>query len=285
MAGFTWWPAFILFPVSGFAAVAAVRPLLPQVAARKVEEEMAWTDHAAAMEEGIAGRDDLRTSLGQAYLVRRCTELTAVIHRRLAAVLRLETAVARRTGSLLHGLLAAIALIGIALVLGDQLSTAALVTLFLVTTTFVGAVDQLARHLPDLQAGLGAVFRLRGLMASEAEPLGGRQLSGRPLDLVFDDLHFAYAEGRFALEGVELTVPAGTTCALVGRTGSGKSTLASLVSRAVEPEPGSVLLGGTDVLELDLQSAARRRRRGHPAHRDPRRHAGREHRALRRCTP
>ncbi|MDO3398287.1 ATP-binding cassette domain-containing protein, partial [Nocardioides sp. SOB44] len=41
------------------------------------------------------------------------------------------------------------------------------------------------------------------------------------------------------------------------RTGSGKSTLASLVSRAVDPEPGSVLLGGRDVLDLDLQ--ARRR--------------------------
>jgi ABC-type multidrug transport system fused ATPase/permease subunit len=69
----------------------------------------------------------------------------------------------------------------------------------------------------------------------------------------FADLHFAYPHGTFALSGVDLTVPAGTTCALVGRTGSGKSTLASLISRAVEPEPGSLLLGGVDVRELDLQ--------------------------------
>lgn len=46
---------------------------------------------------------------------------------------------------------------------------------------------------------------------------------------------------------------AGTTCALVGRTGSGKSTLASLVSRAVDPDRGSLFLGGVDVLDLDLQ--------------------------------
>lgn len=69
----------------------------------------------------------------------------------------------------------------------------------------------------------------------------------------FRDLHFAYAEGRFALQHVELRVAAGHTCALVGRTGSGKSTLASLISRAVEPERGTVLLGGTDVLDVDLQ--------------------------------
>ncbi|WP_371814146.1 ATP-binding cassette domain-containing protein [Phycicoccus sp. HDW14] len=73
------------------------------------------------------------------------------------------------------------------------------------------------------------------------------------LDLEFRDLDFAYPEGGFALRHVDLRVPGGQTCALVGRTGSGKSTLASLVSRAVEPAPGTVLLGGVDVLDLDLQ--------------------------------
>jgi ABC-type multidrug transport system fused ATPase/permease subunit len=149
--------------------------------------------------------------------------------------------------------LAATSVVGVTLVIDGHLSTASLVTLFLVTTMFVGQVDQLARHLPDLQAGLGAVIRLRGLMASDPEPEGGRELPGGPLSIRFVDVHFAYEHGTFALTDVDLTVPAGTTCALVGRTGSGKSTLASLVSRAVEPEPGSLLLGGVDVRHLDLQ--------------------------------
>jgi len=45
------------------------------------------------------------------------------------------------------------------------------VTLYLVTTMFVGQVDNLARHLPDLQAGFGAVLRLRGLLGAEREPV------------------------------------------------------------------------------------------------------------------
>ena len=253
VAGFTWWPAFVLFPLAGFLAVAVVRPLLPELSARKVEEEAAWTDHAAAMEEGVAGRDDLRAGLGQAYLVRRCTELTARVHARFAVVLGLESRIGRRTGTLLHSVLAATAVVGVALVLDGRLDTASLVTLFLVTTMFVGQVDQLARHLPDLQAGFGAVLRLRGLLGSEPEPVGGDDLPAGSLDVRFRDLHFAYAEGRFALQGVDLHVPAGTTCALVGRTGSGKSTLASLLSRAVEPERGSVFLGGADVLDVELQ--------------------------------
>ena len=253
VAGFTWWPAFILFPVSGVAAVLVVRPMLPRISELKVLEEMAWTDHAAAMEEGVAARDDLRTSLGQSYVLRRCTELAGEVHRRFGAVLRIEARVGRRTGVLLHGVLAATAVVGVALAVDGRLSTRSLVTLFLVTTMFVGQVDQLARHLPDLQAGLGAVIRLRGLLASEPEPEGGRALPDGPLGVRFVDLHFAYEHGTFALSGIDLTVPAGTTCAFVGRTGSGKSTLASLLSRAVEPEPGSLVLGGVDVRDLDLQ--------------------------------
>ena len=73
-----------------------------------------------------------------------------------------------------------------------------------------------------------------------------------PIDVVFDNLQFAYAEGTFALADIRLRIEAGTTCGIVGRTGSGKSTLASLVSRAVEPERGSLYLGGTDICDLDL---------------------------------
>jgi ATP-binding cassette subfamily B protein len=253
VAGLTWWPAFVLFPLAGVAAVSVVRPILPVLAQRKVLEEMAWTDHAAAMEEGVAARDDLRTSLGQAYVVRRCTELAAAIQTRFADVVELEARIGRRTGTLLHGVLAGTALIGVTLVVDGHLSTASLVTLFLVTTMFVGQIDNLARHLPDLQAGLGAVIRLRGLLASPPEPSGGEPLPEGGLSIDFRHLHFAYEHGTFALRDIDLTVPAGTTCALVGRTGSGKSTLAALLSRAMEPEPGTMLLGGVDVAGLDLQ--------------------------------
>ncbi len=253
VAGLTWWPAWVLFPVTATAAVLLVRRLLPTIAERKVAEEVAWTDHAAALEEGVTARDDLRTSLGQAHVVARLATLSSVVHQRFAQVVDLQARVTRRTGVLLYGMLAGTSVAGVALVAGGGLSVARLVTLFLVTSTFVGQVDQMARHLPELQAGLGAVTRLRQLLGAAPEPTGGLPVPAGPLELEFRDLHFGYAQGDFALRDVDLTVPGGRTCALVGRTGSGKSTLASLVSRAVEPEPGTVFLGGVDVLDLDLQ--------------------------------
>ena len=89
-------------------------------------------------------------------------------------------------------------------------------------------------------------------MSSDDEPVGGVGVPDGPVSIEFRNLHFAYAHGSFGLDDISLDIPAGTTCALVGRSGSGKSTLASLLSRAVDPEPGTVLLAGVDVLDLEL---------------------------------
>ncbi|MBW0255009.1 ABC transporter ATP-binding protein [Cellulomonas sp. PS-H5] len=254
VGGLTWWPAWVLFPLLGGATVLVVRPSLGEIARRKVVEERAWTDNAAAFEEAVAARDDLRTSRGQAFAVRRLAEASALVHRMLDRVLAVETRMTAKAGTLLHALLAGVVVAGVVLAGAGDLSVAQLVTLFLVTASFVGQFDQLARHLPDVQEGIGAIVRIRELLDTEPEPAGGRAVPEGPLDLELRDLHFSYAEGTFALRGVDLRVPAGQTVALVGRTGSGKSTLASLLSRAVEPEPGSVLLGGVDVRDLDLQA-------------------------------
>ncbi|WP_231123596.1 ABC transporter ATP-binding protein [Nocardioides sambongensis] len=252
VAGVTWWPAFVLFPFVGAVTVLVMRRRLGEIARRKVVEEAAWTDHAAALEEGIAGRDDLRTSRGQAFAVRRLARLSADVHAKFLRVLHVEAELAVRVGLLLHGLLAAVAVVGVALVSGDALDVAALVTLFLVTTMFVGQINNLAHQLPDIQAGLGAVLRLRSLLAVENEPTGGDAVPTGELDLEIRGLDFSYVEGGFGLQQVDITVEAGHTIALVGRTGSGKSTLASLLSRAVEPPPGTIFLGGTDITTLDL---------------------------------
>lgn len=226
VAGFTWWPSVLLFPVFAAAAILSVRGLLDEIARRKVVEEAAWTDHAAALEEGIAAQDDLRTSLGQAFAIRRLAALSAEVHRRFHEVLTLERAVTLRTGVILHALLAAVAAVGVMLATTDRLSVPQLVTLFLITATFVGYIGRVADQLPDLQAGLGAILRLRQMMAVEPEPDGGEELPPGPVTLEFRHATFAYAEGAFALRDVDLTLPAGQTLALVGRTGSGKSTLA-----------------------------------------------------------
>lgn len=253
ISALTWWPAWVVFPLLGWLTWVAIRRLLPVIARLKVIEEMAWTDHAAALEEGVAARDDLRTSLGQPFAVSRLAKLSALAHARFDDVIRVEGRMILRASLLTSALLAGTVVAGIAAAQRGSMSVAQLVTLFLTTSFLVGQVERLAHQLPDLQAGLGAIFRLRQMLESPPEPVGGQALPQGPLDLRFDDLSFSYDEGDFALQDIDLHVPAGATMALIGRTGSGKSTLASLISRAVEPPYGQVLLGGVDVRDLDLQ--------------------------------
>lgn len=253
VASAAWWPAWFVFPVLGVLVALVARPLLREIARRKVVEEQAWTDHAAAFEEAVAARNDLRTSLGQAFAVRRLAQISATVHERLRELTGLEMRLINRAELLLHALLGGVAVVGAVLAFGGGLPVEQLVTLFLATALLVGSVSNLVHHLPDIQEGLGALIRIRQLLEAEPEPVGGRDVPAGPVGLEVRDLHFAYAEGAFALEGVSIDVPAGQTVALVGRTGSGKSTLAALISRAQEPVPGTVFLGGVDVCDLDLQ--------------------------------
>jgi len=258
IAGITWWPSWLLFPLVGALTYAIMRRPLRTIANLKVIEEAAWTDHAAALEEGIAARDDLRTSLGQSFAVRRVAELSAKVHEKFYNVVKVEAVLATKVSLVLNGLLAGTAIAGAALVSGGHLTVANLVTLFLVTTTFVGQINNLAHQLPDIQAGVGAIIRLRQMLSVPAEPSGGEPVPTGRLDLEIRHLDFSYAEGTFGLRDITLSVEAGHTIALVGRTGSGKSTLASLLSRAVEPPPGTVFLGGVDVTTLDLHELRKR---------------------------
>ncbi|WP_432492899.1 ATP-binding cassette domain-containing protein [Kineococcus auxinigenes] len=254
VAGLTWWPAWIAFPLVAAAALLVARPLTAEVARRKLAEEAAWTDHAAELEEAVAARDDVRSSLGRPYVLRRYARGSAVVLRAVLATNRVASSVGLRTALVLSLLLVSLVLGGVALVLRGDLGVADLVTTWLLMAGFVGGLTQVSDRLPEVQAGLGALQRIRALLTAPAEPAGGLELPAGPLALRVRALDFAYPGGGFALRGVDLEVPAGTTCALVGRSGSGKSTLASLFSRAVEPPAGAVLVGGRDVREVDLHA-------------------------------
>ncbi len=69
----------------------------------------------------------------------------------------------------------------------------------------------------------------------------------------FANLAFSYRPDLPpALAGISLSVPAGATVAIVGRTGSGKSTLLSLLPRLLDPPPGTLFVDEADIRRLPL---------------------------------
>lgn len=112
--------------------------------------------------------------------------------------------------------------------------------------------------LSVLQRGRAALKRLEALFGVQpaiTSPPDARGIEPFRGEVAFEGVTFRYpgrSDAPPALADLDLTIPAGQTVALVGRTGSGKSTLAQLLPRLFDVDEGRVLLDGQDVRALPL---------------------------------
>lgn len=77
------------------------------------------------------------------------------------------------------------------------------------------------------------------------------RISGR---IDFRNVSFDYGDGANVLSEINMTIPAGSTVALVGPSGAGKTTLASLIARLHDPTSGSLLIDGVDARQLSVRA-------------------------------
>src|SRR5262245_48279118 len=110
--------------------------------------------------------------------------------------------------------------------------------------------------LDGTAAPVGAVARLGPAMhAAGALPSGDRAANQAPArEIRFRDVVFAYPGGTPVLDHFDLTIPAGTSLAIVGQNGAGKTTLAKLLCRLYDPQHGAIEVDGIDLRALSLSS-------------------------------
>jgi ATP-binding cassette subfamily B protein len=72
--------------------------------------------------------------------------------------------------------------------------------------------------------------------------------------ITFEDVSFAFEDGKAVLQDLSFTIEPGQTIAIVGQTGSGKSTLTDLINRTYDATQGRILIDGVDVREWNLAS-------------------------------
>jgi len=114
--------------------------------------------------------------------------------------------------------------------------------------------------LDGAAAPVAAVLRLESTMApAGALPSGTRSAEGVPArEIRFRDVTFAYPGGAAVLEHFDLTIPAGSSLAIVGQNGAGKTTLAKLLCRLYAPQGGAIEIDGVDIGALALDSWRKR---------------------------
>jgi ABC-type multidrug transport system fused ATPase/permease subunit len=110
--------------------------------------------------------------------------------------------------------------------------------------------------LDSASAPVDAVLRLEPAMTPSGTLVSGtRSAAGMPArEIRFRDLTFAYPGGVPVLAGFDLTIPAGSSLAIVGQNGAGKTTLAKLLCRLYDPQAGAIEIDGGDVRKLRLDS-------------------------------
>ncbi|PHU01603.1 ABC transporter B family member 12 [Capsicum chinense] len=108
-------------------------------------------------------------------------------------------------------------------------------------------------------AGKAAAFKIFQMInrkpVIDPYDMKGQKLLDISGDIELRDIHFCYParSEESIFDGFSLSIPKGTTTALVGRSGSGKSTVISLIMRFYDPQAGEVLIDGINIKEFQLR--------------------------------
>ena len=161
-------------------------------------------------------------------------------------------------------------------ILRGALTFGALVAFIQYIEKFFSPIRDLSAKYSIMQGAMAALERIFLLLDTESSPsptegervlflpppsMGGRLGEGepKPIETIeFRDVWFAYNENDYVLKDFNLTIRRGEKVALVGETGGGKTTVTRLLSRFYEVGRGSILINGTDIRQIPLQSLRRR---------------------------
>lgn len=246
--------AMVAFAVPGFFAYRAVR----RVAGREYESR-------ATNESELAGRI---VEFAQAQPVLRAAGLTdegwvgldaaltedyrAVVHQ-----LDVTSRPMRRYMVIVELGFVAVLTFGVLLAAGGRIGVAELMVVLVLAVRFVEPLSTLAGYGEGVALAEVALRRIAGFLdvAPLPEPLDPAEPGHTGIELT--DVTFGYS-GEPVVRGVDLTIPTGSTTAIVGPSGAGKTTLIRLMARAWDVDGGDARIGGRDVRDIGTEGVLSR---------------------------
>ncbi len=149
--------------------------------------------------------------------------------------------------------IAIVLLYGGYLAYGGDVTVGVLAAFLLYLRQFFEPMMEISQFYNTFQSASAALEKLSGVLEEVPdvpEPTDPVPLGKPRGEVRFDSVRFEYVSGSAVLPGLDLTVPAGQTVALVGTTGAGKTTIAKLATRFYDPTDGAVRLDGIDLRRL-----------------------------------
>ncbi len=277
------WQLTVLTAVVG-PAIGALLVLMSRAFRRygaRIQTSMGNVTRAA--EQALLGHRVVKLFEGQAF---EQAQFEKINRRNFKLNLRLVAT--RAAGDALTQYVAALAVAGVIFIAFSDwvlrdLSAAVFVGFLTAMAQLLAPLKRLVNINASMQKGVaGAESLFETLDGPVEQDTGTETLVRARGNVEFRDVSFGY-RGRKGpvLEHVSISIPAGTTLALVGHSGSGKSTIASLLPRFYDVDAGAVLLDGTDVRRYRLRDLRRQLSLVSQERRAFRRHDREQHRLRR----
>ena len=139
-------------------------------------------------------------------------------------------------------------------IINDQLTLGAFLQFTFLLGLLISPIFQLTSVGTEITDALAGLDRTEELLAETSEyDTSGKQSFKEALEqLRFEKVSYAYEEGQFVLNDIDLEVKRGEVVALVGTSGAGKSTLASIAASYLTPTKGALWVNGKPMSDLSL---------------------------------
>lgn len=115
-------------------------------------------------------------------------------------------------------------------------------------------MSNIGSQLTEAFAGLDRTEELMNMAIEDDGTTRTTQLGRIDGHIRFQNVSFAYEEGKPVLKNISFEAPAGSVTALVGTSGSGKTTIAGLAATFLNPDQGTITVDGTDLSKVSLAS-------------------------------
>ena len=115
-------------------------------------------------------------------------------------------------------------------------------------------MSNIGSQLTEAMAGLDRMEEIMNMSPEDDGTVREINLENINGEIIFDNVSFAYEEGKPVLKDISFTAKPGTVTALVGTSGSGKTTIAGIAASFLTPEIGKVTIDGNDMSKVTLNS-------------------------------